>query len=177
MYYESQHDLDALIQGSSKKKTQVVSLGKSPSIMEYALALTASANSQVAPARHAPRSSIRAVVIRENNARVGQDKSVAHFGILRAVENFLSVATQNNASTPHIDLLPLGHPLLPYDGAITASAHIAERASWEAGTLDASPQTKALVASVMSDDPASMEYKFAVARLKVSAPDVLTRIL
>jgi hypothetical protein len=177
MYYESQHDLDALIQGSFKKKTQVLSLGKSPSIMEYALALTASANSQVAPARHAPRSSIRAIVIRENNARVGQSKDVAHFSILRAVENFLSVATQNNASTPHIDLLPLGHPLLPYDGAITASAYVGERAAWEAGTLGASPQTKALVASVMSDDPASIEYKFAVARLKVSAPDVLTRIL
>lgn len=177
MYYESQHDLDSLIQDSSKKSKQVLSMGKSPSIMEYALALTASANSQVAPARHAPRSSVRAVVLRENNARVGQEKSSAHFGVIRAVENFLSVATQNVSSTPHVDLLPLGHPLLPNDGAITASAYVQERAGWEAGTLDASPQTKALVASVLSNDPSSIEYKFAIARLKVGAPDILTRIV
>lgn len=177
MYYETQHDLDAIIQDSSNKNKRVVSMGKSPSIMEYAMALTASANSQVGPARHVPRSSVRAVVLRENNARVGQDKRSAHFAIVRAVENFLSVATQNNATTPHIDLLPLGHPLLPNDGAITASAYIAERAAWEAGTLDAHPQTKALVASVMAGDPTSAEYKFAVARLKMSAPSVLARIV
>lgn len=176
MYEE---DLNSLIDGESTAPAlKRVSLGRKPSITEYALALTASANAQVGPARRVLPYAVREVVIRENNARVGQDKKSATFGILRAVENFLSVATQNNATTPHIDLLPLGHPALLDDGgALTASAFIEERAAWEAGTLDAKPQTKALVASVLSNDPQSAEYKFAVVRLRASAPDVLARIV
>lgn len=172
-------NINALIAGGAKQKAlPTVSMGKTSSLLDYAYSLTASANAQVAPARHVAPYAVREVVIRENNARVGQDKKSATFGIIRAVENFLSVATQNNATTPHIDLLPLGHPaLLDNDGALTASAFIEERAAWEAGTLDAKPQTKALVASVLSNDPQSAEYKFAVVRLRASAPDVLARIV
>jgi hypothetical protein len=170
-------DLNALIDNGPVQLKRI-SLGRTPSLTEYAFALTASANSQVAPARHVLPYAVREVVRRENNARVGQDKKSATFGILRAVENFLSVATQNNATTPHIDLLPLGHPLLPNtDEALTASAYVEERAAWEAGTLNANPQTKALVASVLGNDPQSAEYKFAVVRLRTSAPDVLARIV
>jgi hypothetical protein len=172
-----EQDLNELIDNGPVQLKRI-SLGRTPSLTEYALALTASANSQVGPARHVLPYAVREVVIRENNARVGQDKKSATFGILRAVENFLSVATQNNATTPHIDLLPLGHPLLPNtDEALTASAYVEERAAWEAGTLNASPQTKALVASVLGNDPQSAEYKFAVVRLRASAPDVLSRIV
>lgn len=174
-----EYDLNKGIQGDPTKAyvdTTAMSNNR-PSVLEEAYALTASANAKVAPARHVSLPAIKEVVVRENNLRVGQPKSEAVFGILRAVENFLSVATQNNATTPHIDLLPLGHPLLPNDGAITASAHATERAEWEAGTLDAHPQTKALVASILSSDPSSAEYKFATVRLRVSAPDVLSRLV
>jgi hypothetical protein len=172
-------NINALITGEVKQRAiPTVSMGKTSSLLDYAYSLTASANAQVAPARHVTKPAIQQVVIRENNARVGQDKHTAYFSIVRAVENFLSVATQNNASTPHIDLLPLGHPLISnYDEALTASAYVEERAAWEAGTLNANPQTKALVASVLANDPASAEYKFAVVRLRASAPDVLARIV
>jgi len=172
-------NINALIAGEVEQRAlPTVSMGKTSSLVDYAYSLTASANSQVGPARRVTKSAIQQVVIRENNARVGQAKQTAYFSIVRAVENFLSVATQNNATTPHIDLLPLGHPLLPNtDEALTASAYVEERAAWEAGTLNANPQTKALVASVLGDDPASAEYKFAVVRLRVSAPDVLARIV
>jgi hypothetical protein len=173
-------DLNKLVQGdptNSYRKPDVVLYGRA-SVLEQAYAITASANAKVGPARQVYAPLIKEVVIRENNARVGQTKKMTYFGILRAVENFLSVATQNNATTPHIDLLPLGHPLLPNtDESLTASAYVQERAAWEAGTLDANPQTKALVASVLANDPASAEYKFAVVRLRASAPDVLSRIV
>jgi hypothetical protein len=176
MYEE---DLDKLVQGDPTKayrKPDVVLNGRA-SVLEQAYALAASANAKVAPARQVYAPLIKEVVIRENNARVGQTKKMTYFGILRAVENFLSVATQNNATTPHIDLLPLGHPLLPNDGAITATAYANERAEWEAGTLDSNPAIKPLIASVIANDPTSVEYKFAVTRLKVSAPDILSRIV
>jgi len=173
-------NLNKLVQGDptkSYRKPDVVLYGRA-SILEQAYAITASANSKVAPARQVYAPLIKEVVIRENNARVGQTKKMTYFGILRAVENFLSVATQNNSTTPHVDLLPLGHPLLPNtDEGLTASAFIAERAAWEAGTLNANPQTKALVASVLGNDSRSAEYKFAVVRLRASAPDVLARIV
>jgi len=98
------------------------------------------------------------------------EPDVRYFAALREVNNFITFATEGAISetvTKHADLLPPSHPNSTESAVMTASAQRMLRAQWVAADPRISDESvRAIVASVYSSNPLSVDYAYHLARLE-----------
>ena len=104
----------------------------------------------------------------ESNAHL--DADVRYFNVLREVTNFITFASEGAISeniTKHTDLLPISHPASTAETSLTASALRILRAQWYASDPRIiSGEARAIIASLYSSNPISIDYAYNLARLE-----------
>lgn len=104
-----------------------------------------------------------------------EDKGVVYFNALREINSFLTLAYEgptSNGMVKHTDLLPIHNPSSTATSAVlTASAIREQRAQWVAADPRlASEEVRAIIASVYSSNPMSIEFTYHLTQLQMLPP-------
>jgi antirestriction protein ArdC/DNA polymerase III epsilon subunit-like protein len=138
-------------------------------IKAKALELAADANHNSTYTRKVTKKSVFTVVDRSLYANKAATYSIKEHNALKDVSEFIALAQKNKVINfsvlDHTDLLPIAHPKSTQPHNLHPIALEKEQAKWFTSVEGLTNETRGLIASAMTADLSSTEYKYATTRL------------